>query len=480
MRAKAKDLTGLLNDDERIRDERSNRSHMHSRINSGRMNNDIMGASRPERLNQLENPSRNDSLDPYGIGVDARSVAIDANGNSQLDPEMRQAIAESKLTAMEEESRRRERETISDEDEDLARALKLSEEEARRQQQRDYYEAQRSAGQFHQPQPTAPVYSQNTGYQPPFQSPFPTGQQQAIQSTPVNNTDLLIDIFGTSASGADISTTNTSEQGYQPQKQQRVPTSQSQLGTMQHNTTQSLNSSLSPFTGFSPPLDSHSNSPFTYNAVENPPRANGDTHSPFSQSQSGFPVLTQDTPFASNSPFAQPPFDRNNQSPFSAQYGSHQPHSTSSPSSQLQSFSSAGSDYRMPPPSIFGNPTSSVVGSSTASPYNQSSSAEYPQLGYSSAGPMFSSSGPQQTMPTGFLQNAYNLPFQTPGQPIAQNESVFNGQQNPAPHISQDSNAKKSNNPFTQASSLSNSGASFSPTPPTSGGLRSSNDFSLL
>ncbi|KAK7204559.1 hypothetical protein BZA70DRAFT_196368 [Myxozyma melibiosi] len=384
VRAKAKDLTGLLNDDERIRAERSNRSLMHSRINSGRIADEV-----PERLGRIMPTQQSERLDPYGIGVDARSSAIDASADeTQLDPELRQAIAESKLTAAEEESRRRERETIPDEDEDLARALKLSEEEARRKQQQEYYETQRLSGQFHQPQPTSPLKLQSTGdYQSPFQSPFHTGQQQSQQQPQAaNNTDLLVDIFGPTPAAASTTSPAPATSTY-PQYSQ--PASQTTFGAVYPQTTGS-NFYNSPPTSTAPTFgdQTHSNSPFA-------------SSSPFAQ-----PATTSTT-----SPFAQPATSSTT-SPFA------QP-ATSSTSSPFANPASSNAATSSPFAARFSNPVSSSA--ATSSPFGVSSGTNSP----------FSQPQqyPQQSSNSPFKNTSSNSPFST-AQP-ASTSSAFQFQQTP-------------------------------------------------
>lgn len=163
IRAKAKDLTALLQDDERLRTERKNRSYTANRYNEE-------APSRPERPS-----ARNDDED--------------------MDPEMRRALEESKRQA--EADARKRRGNPAEEDDDLARALRLSEEEeaARKrrlaesendlfddsndQQSYNPYQQQQQVDFFGNPIPDHNVAMQNTGYlqnaYSQMQYPQPTG-----------------------------------------------------------------------------------------------------------------------------------------------------------------------------------------------------------------------------------------------------------------------------------------------------------------
>lgn len=103
VRAKAKDITSLLQDDERLRSERKNRSYMASRLEG-----DDPQPMRPQRT---------------GGSSRARRTGDD----EEQDPELRRALEESKRQA--ELDARKRRGDPGEEDDDLARALKLSEEE---------------------------------------------------------------------------------------------------------------------------------------------------------------------------------------------------------------------------------------------------------------------------------------------------------------------------------------------------------------
>jgi epsin len=109
IRQKAKDITALLNDDERLRSERKNRNYMVDRLNGNES-----GTDRPLR------PQKTGGMAP------ARSRR---SSNDDMDPDMRQAIEESKRQAELDARKRRGGAADAGGDDDLARALKLSEEE---------------------------------------------------------------------------------------------------------------------------------------------------------------------------------------------------------------------------------------------------------------------------------------------------------------------------------------------------------------
>ena len=112
VRSKAKELTALLQDDERLRQERANRSNMQSRMNSGRRSN-TMGSPVDARPPQRRRGTRRD----------------DDN-----DDEMRRAIEASKRQADEDEKKRRA--ASGETDDDIAKAIKLSKEEEELRQSR--------------------------------------------------------------------------------------------------------------------------------------------------------------------------------------------------------------------------------------------------------------------------------------------------------------------------------------------------------
>ncbi|OLL24490.1 Epsin-1 [Neolecta irregularis DAH-3] len=192
VRQKAKDITALLQDDERLRAERKNRTHMRGRLGQQSADDFLAMADRPKRTTSLRRPRT-------AVGRD--------------DDDLRKAMEESKRSAEEEARKRRSKEQNDDE---LSRAIQLSKEEEelrlREQQERNannfFDEALSPPPQpvqqpyqqldqvdffgnpIHDPYAQRPqntgfldnVYSQPTGYyQQPLQPAFP--QQQDMLST---------------------------------------------------------------------------------------------------------------------------------------------------------------------------------------------------------------------------------------------------------------------------------------------------------
>ncbi|KAK9359413.1 hypothetical protein V1504DRAFT_425853 [Lipomyces starkeyi] len=116
IRTKAKELTLLLHDDERIRTERANRNFMRDKM--GRPGDDMFHSDR------LGRPSRGDRFEPDRPGRPERrrrNTAVD----DENDDDLQRAIEESKATAQEEEARRRAKDRLPVDD-DHATAIRLS------------------------------------------------------------------------------------------------------------------------------------------------------------------------------------------------------------------------------------------------------------------------------------------------------------------------------------------------------------------
>ncbi|KAK9473724.1 uncharacterized protein V1510DRAFT_413712 [Dipodascopsis tothii] len=199
VRSKAKDLTALLQDDERLRAERANRNHMRDKM--GRPGDDMEGyRERPDRAERS-----------------ARRRPTSARDGDD-DDEMRRAIEESKATAQEEEEYRRSH--AEEPDDDLAKALRLSrEEEERRRREQEQSNSSLLYEQF-APAPAAPtdfMYQQQTGYPQQFQQGYYNPMQQ--QAMP---TGFLQNAYA-SPYGFDMS--QQQQQQQQPQQpQQPMPT----------------------------------------------------------------------------------------------------------------------------------------------------------------------------------------------------------------------------------------------------------------
>ncbi|TDL23368.1 ENTH-domain-containing protein [Rickenella mellea] len=178
VRHKAKDITNLLQDDERLRNERKNHTSMHGRLNDGHPTNesDFERAARGGGQGTPNKPER--GRVPPGIG----------EGD---DDDFKKAIAASKRTAAEEKNRQRE-------ESEIEKAMRLSrEEEAQRlkaledSNSRGLFDEQREAAAANsnlisladenlQPQYTQQLQPQFTSMAPQFTS-FNPYQQQAEQ-----------------------------------------------------------------------------------------------------------------------------------------------------------------------------------------------------------------------------------------------------------------------------------------------------------
>ena len=109
VRQKAKDITNLLTDEARLRQERRSRAHMRDRMTGG--NPGLDGDEENENVRR-----RSRSLPPRRPG-------------GREDDELKRAIEESKRSLAEEQSRKG---TLTAEERDLMEAIKLSEEEERK------------------------------------------------------------------------------------------------------------------------------------------------------------------------------------------------------------------------------------------------------------------------------------------------------------------------------------------------------------
>lgn len=158
VRVAAKELSALIMDEERLRNERSDRRLWKSRVNGLDDGNPGFGYDEPDPLPRRERPRR---------------------PNDDDDVEYRLAIEASKNEAEEEQKRRAKPVRTQEEDEDLARAIKLSkeEEELRR---RELEES--NAQSLFDDTPVQPAQAQPTGYNQGYQ------QQPAVDwfGNPIN------------------------------------------------------------------------------------------------------------------------------------------------------------------------------------------------------------------------------------------------------------------------------------------------------
>ncbi|WAQ83986.1 hypothetical protein PtA15_4A437 [Puccinia triticina] len=162
VRQKAKDISNLLSDESRLREERRTRAHMRDRMVGRRNSHD----------DENDMPRR------------ARSVPPSRHPNNMEDSELQRALELSKLTAAQEAERNKKVPT----DPELEEAMRLSrEEEAKRLQNQtdpnalalfdDGHELHNNnAGQIDLIDTSIPI--QQTGYQPQFASFNPYAQQQ--------------------------------------------------------------------------------------------------------------------------------------------------------------------------------------------------------------------------------------------------------------------------------------------------------------
>ncbi|KAL0577183.1 hypothetical protein V5O48_004822 [Marasmius crinis-equi] len=104
VRQKAKDITNLLQDEARLRQERRARAHMRDRMMKG------AAAGADDSYNEMEEDDRR------------RQRAVAGNGTSKDEDDLRRAIEESKKTLAQEQLK-------AAEERDLEQAIKLSEEE---------------------------------------------------------------------------------------------------------------------------------------------------------------------------------------------------------------------------------------------------------------------------------------------------------------------------------------------------------------
>lgn len=109
VRQKAKDITNLLQDEDRLRAERRSRGAMRDRMLGNIANSGLRG----EGEDDFESPSRSESRPRPGKSRDE-------------DEDLKKAIEESKRMTRDEESKRA---ALSQEEDDLRRAIRLSEEE---------------------------------------------------------------------------------------------------------------------------------------------------------------------------------------------------------------------------------------------------------------------------------------------------------------------------------------------------------------
>ncbi|KAK9459059.1 ENTH domain-containing protein [Lipomyces oligophaga] len=454
VRSKAKELYSLLDNEEGIRTLRASTSHTPPPNRMPYSADLRYPGSRLDRGNSLSSSRRPDAP--------TRTRTVDN------DPEIQAAIQESKLTASEEESRRRERDYMVDEnDEDLKRAIFLSEQEALQKKQQEQ--------QLNSPvqAPTA-LYGYNNSAGPSVPSYMTTSQPSSLQpEAPKSNADLLIDIFGNTPTVVPMNQSNppvsSSNQfagnafvsqpyssttfSYESTTQTSMPSSvQSGSASAQ------LNSTSSPFAvqstyGSNEQASSYPyNSPFSTNTLTSGyPTAQQSFASPANaatNSNSNYPIQSSTSPFA---PISQP----HTNSTFQQSTGQ-----TQSSTNPVNGYSPFSSDI---------NNTSQQLTLNTNSPFSRQQPTQFQQQPQQMG--TYDPFLPQQPMSTGFIQSAYsNSPFQ-PG--MSQQQAPASGYGAGGNAYSNNTNAvspfaapsgnlieptKHSNNPFAY-------GATAPPTP---------------
>ncbi|ODV92440.1 hypothetical protein CANCADRAFT_30596 [Tortispora caseinolytica NRRL Y-17796] len=198
IRSKAKSLTTLLQDDERLREERARSKGMRSRIGSQSRDRDELYEGSFDDARERRRGSRR----PTRTGNDSPN-----NDAPEEDEELERALAISRATAAEEDRKRR---TNGDpNDEDLQKALKLSEEEEALRRNNNFLFDQMAVnatgappapvnqnlfdGYTAQPQPMVPtgyiqqayaqypMQTQETGMYPQYTAQFVQQQQPQVQ-----------------------------------------------------------------------------------------------------------------------------------------------------------------------------------------------------------------------------------------------------------------------------------------------------------
>lgn len=161
VRTKAKEITALLMDEERLRSERTNRDKMRDRMGS---------QSAFSALNNAQS-RRGSTMSPAGRRRNGTATF------SNDDDDMRKAIEASKLQEQEDMARRaRGSNNRDDDDEELQRALQLSREEEEKRQRE--LEKSNANALFDDSYVIQPQVQQFTGYPYPQQQPMYTGYVQ--------------------------------------------------------------------------------------------------------------------------------------------------------------------------------------------------------------------------------------------------------------------------------------------------------------
>ncbi|OJJ49181.1 hypothetical protein ASPZODRAFT_140114 [Penicilliopsis zonata CBS 506.65] len=213
VRVAARELTTLILDEDRLRSERSDRKLWKTRVSGLDEGHGGFGNDPPHRSDRRDRRRHN---------------------NDEEDVEYRLAIEASKHEA-EEERKRRDKAAMSQDDEDLAKAIRLSREEEELRK-RELEES--NAKSLFDEAPAQPA--QPTGYNQGYQQQSavdwfgnPINPQQPLTTGYLNNQYAQATGFQQQATGMPNSYANGFQQ--QPQQQQQTAFDQSQYGQYQTN-----------------------------------------------------------------------------------------------------------------------------------------------------------------------------------------------------------------------------------------------------
>ncbi|KFG80143.1 Epsin-like protein ent1/2 [Metarhizium anisopliae] len=274
VRVAAKDLSSLLADDARLRDERSNRRNWKSRVT---------GVEEYEPQHAEPSASRRPR--------DRRALANDEN-----DAEYRLAIEASKVQE-EEDRKKRESRRNDDDDNDLAKAIKLSQEEEERRRRELEDSNANSLFDDYPPQPSTSSQPQYTGFNQGYQQ----GNQVDFFANPVDQNAVMNQPTGF-MNNAYTGYQQSQATGFQPNYNQAFGMQPTGMGLYPYGQQQNNMTGFQPqATGFNPyaqqmPQLSQQSSESALQPGSNNPWATNK-----SQQQ---PSLMP-TPTGSNNPFAQ-------------------------------------------------------------------------------------------------------------------------------------------------------------------------------
>ncbi|KAK9469530.1 hypothetical protein V1512DRAFT_244967 [Lipomyces arxii] len=206
IRSKAKALTGLLHDDERIRNERANRNHMRDKLREpgnemfhGGDDGPVQPRSRRERRGTIDDEDdrrrpAHSSRHRHNSGSERRERHSKRDiSDNQEDADLQRAIEESKATAREDEIRRSGRMAAAN-DEDVTYAMRVSQQDSSGQQSKQPTGGDLNLIQFeseNESQHPAYLSAMNSGYSN-VQYPQNTQQQQQLYTgAPVSQQQMF-------------------------------------------------------------------------------------------------------------------------------------------------------------------------------------------------------------------------------------------------------------------------------------------------